>query len=77
MSLDIQNTKIDLINWLTSIEDMDLLQKIKSIQESELKEDWATMSADEKKSIEKGLADLSEGNFKLHSEAKKLYEKYL
>lgn len=77
MRFDIQDTKIDLIQWLTTIDNVDVLKKIKSIKESEIETEWTKVSAKEKKSIEKGLKDVKLGNTKPHAEVKKIYEKYL
>lgn len=46
--------------------------------EEQIENDWfKELSEAEKNSIEMGLKDSSEGKFVPHSEAKKLYEKYL
>ena len=38
---------------------------------------WEEISDAEKESVKKGLEDAEKGNFKPHSEARKLYEKWL
>jgi len=77
MSIDIQNTKIELIQWLTTIENAKVLQKLNEIKNAELANYWDLLSEEETKSIEKGLKDSKNSNTVRHSEAKKLYEKYL
>lgn len=77
MSLDIQKTKIDLIQWLTTIDNAEILKKIKSIKESEIEAEWYSLSENERKSIDKGLEDVKTGNTIPHSDLKKIYEKYL
>ncbi len=75
--MNIQNTKIELIQWLTTLEDSDLIQKIIELRRSETK-DWADEISDpEKKSIELGLSDADNGKLKPNSEAKKIYGKWL
>ena len=77
MEMNIQNTKIELIQWLTTLEDSDLIQKIIELRRSETK-DWADEISDpEKKSIELGLSDADNGKLKPNSEAKKIYGKWL
>ena len=77
MEVDIQNAKIDLIQWLISIEDSSTIQKIIELRNSE-KENCNTKSSDaEKKSVELGIIDADNGKLKPHSEAKKIYEKWL
>ena len=77
MAFDIQNTKIDLIQWLTTIEDSEILKLVKEIKDSELESDWSSLSDEEKQSIEKGLQDIKQGKTTPHSEVRKIYEKYL
>jgi hypothetical protein len=77
MEMNIQNTKIELIQWLTTLEDSDLIQKIIELRRSETK-DWAEELSDpEKESIELGLSDANNGKVKPNSEAKKIYGKWL
>jgi hypothetical protein len=77
MEMNIQNAKIELIQWLTTLDDGDLIQKIIELRRSETK-DWADELTDpEKKSIELGLSDAENGNLKPNSEAKKIYGNWL
>ncbi|PKR81283.1 hypothetical protein CW751_05540 [Brumimicrobium salinarum] len=77
MEMNIQNEKIELIQWLTTLEDSALIQKIIELRHSETK-DWAKEISDsEKKSIELGLSDADNGRLKPNSEAKKIYGKWL
>ncbi len=75
MEINIQNTKIELIQWLTTLEDSSLIQKIIELKENESKNWWNDISDAEKKSIELGIADADNGKLKPNSEAKKIYEK--
>jgi hypothetical protein len=77
MEVNIQKAKIDLIQWLTTIEDSSVIQKIIELKNTENKGWWNEMSDVEKKSIELGISDADNGNLKPHSEAKKIYEKWL
>ncbi|OWK75304.1 hypothetical protein CBW16_05990 [Flavobacteriaceae bacterium JJC] len=76
MDLNIQNKKLELIQWLSAVEDLSVINKIFEIKKE--KSDWSDeLSEVEKESIEKGLKDLDEGKKVPHSEVKKLYEKWL
>lgn len=77
MEANIQKAKIDLIQWLTTIEDSAIIQKIMELRNAENENWWNKISDDEKKSIELGISDADNGNLKPHSEAQKIYEKWL
>ena len=77
MELDIQNTKIELIQWLTTLEDKSLIQKILELRKSESKDLCEELSEAEKESVELGISDADNGRLKPNSEAKKIYGKWL
>ena len=77
MEINIQNTKIELIQWLTTLEDKSLIEKILDLRKSEIS-NWVNDSSEnELQSIKKGITDADNGNLKPHSEARKVYEKWL
>jgi hypothetical protein len=77
MEINLQNTKIELIQWLTTLDDKSLIQKILELRKSETKDWWNEISESEKISIEKGLSDADNGKVNSHSEARKVYEKWI
>lgn len=77
MEIDLQNTKIELIQWLTFLEDRSLLQKIIDLRNKQTEDWWSSISEYEKKSIEKGISDSKKGKLNSHTEARKIYEKWL
>jgi len=77
MKINIQNKKIELIQWLSTLNDESTIEKLMKLRESEKTDWWQEISKEEKKSIEKGIKDADSGKLKSHSEAKKLYEKWL
>ena len=77
MDMNIQNSKIELIQWLTTLNDKTLIEKILDLKKSESKDWWNDISEAEKESIEKGILDADKGKLKSHSEARKIYEKWL
>jgi hypothetical protein len=77
MQAELESKKLDLIQWLSSIDDLKVLDKINDIREEDLKGWWSDISEEEKVSIAKGTKDADKGNLKSYSEARKVYEKWL
>ncbi|MBN2681092.1 MAG: hypothetical protein JXR58_01165 [Bacteroidales bacterium] len=73
--MNVQTKKYQLIEWITSIQDTRLINKLVKIAEET--DWWDNISDAEKTSINRGLQDLEEGKCLDHSEARKQYEKYL
>jgi hypothetical protein len=77
IELDILNQKLELIQWLSTIEDASIIEKIMDLRKKESIDWWNSISDAEKESIELGLKDAETGNLKHHSKARNLYEKWL
>lgn len=77
VELNIQNKKLELIQWLSTLEDSSMIEKIMDLRKSESKDWWDSITESEKKSIEKGLQDAETGKLNPHTHARKLYEKWL
>ena len=77
MDANIQNTKIELIKWLTNLNNESLIQKIADLKENNSNDWWNEISANEKSSIDAGLSDAKKGKLSSNSLAKKIYEKWL
>ncbi|MFZ4799597.1 MAG: hypothetical protein ACOYMA_19030 [Bacteroidia bacterium] len=75
--LKIQNTKLELIQWLSTIEDSRLIEKIMDLRRDESKDWWSSISENEKKSIDRGIEDADLGKLNSHTKARMLYEKWL
>jgi hypothetical protein len=77
--MNIQTEKLGLIEWISQINDISIIEKIKSIQEdySKSKDWWDFINKEELESIENGLKDLENGKIHSHETARKIYEKYL
>nr|WP_315141961.1 hypothetical protein [uncultured Flavobacterium sp.] len=73
----ILNQKLELIQWLSTIEDSAIIQKIMDLRKKESADWWNSISENEKQSIELGLEDAESGKLNEHSEARALYEKWL
>ncbi|GEP52164.1 hypothetical protein FNO01nite_28360 [Flavobacterium noncentrifugens] len=77
IELNIQNKKLELIQWLSTIEDSTIIEKIMDLRRRENKDWWNSISENEKNSVEQGLKDAESGKLNSYSNAKKLYEKWL
>ena len=77
IELNILNKKLELIQWLSTIEDSTIIEKIMDLRKKESKDWWNSISESEKESIEKVILDADAGKLNPHSNARKLYEKWL
>jgi predicted transcriptional regulator len=70
-----QELKSELLEWLSSLEDMDTLQYLKMIMESGIEENdwWDDLTNSQKQGIERGLNDVKLGRLTSHEEVKKKY----
>lgn len=76
--LEIQRKKLELIQWLSTIEDLNFLEKISDLISRENKKDWWDETSEaERKSIEKGIVQADEGKLNPHSKAREIYGKWL
>jgi len=77
MDTQILNDKLELIRWLSSIEDESIIKKLIEFRKQETKDWWQEISEAEKDSIKKGIEQADHNELEPHSEARKLYEKWL
>ncbi|KPH13007.1 hypothetical protein [Chryseobacterium sp. ERMR1:04] len=77
MEAQILHKKLELIQWLSTLEDKAIIEKLINFRKEETKDWWTTISEEEKTSIEKGIIDSENNDLKSHSDARKLYEKWL
>ncbi|WZL88510.1 hypothetical protein VS868_12990 [Salinimicrobium sp. 3283s] len=77
MDAEIQNKKIELIQWLSTLDDELIIEKIMKLRKKEKTDWWNEVSKEEKASVQKGIEDADSGNLESQSEARKLYEKWL
>ena len=77
--MNIQSEKLGLIEWISKLNDISIIEKLKLIKEDYLKsmDWWDTLNKEELESIERGLKDLEDGKIHSHETARKVYEKYL
>lgn len=77
VNINLLNTKLELIQWLSTIEDSSIIEKIMDLRKKESIDWWNLISENEKQSIELGINDAESGKLNSHSKARKLYEKWL
>jgi len=77
--MNIQTEKLDLIEWISKLNDNSIIDKLRQIKEgyAKSKDWWDTLNQEEIESINKGLKDFEEGRTHSHDIARKIYEKYL
>ncbi|MFT7035437.1 MAG: hypothetical protein ACJA2S_003961 [Cyclobacteriaceae bacterium] len=67
--MDIQATKIDLIHWLTELQDPDILQQLNVIKGGQ--DWWDEISEEERLAIDEGIGELDRGEGIPHEEVMK------
>ncbi len=77
MSSQLLDKKLALIQWLSTLEDQSMIEKLFELNKKETKDWWKNLDNDEKNSIMNGLDDAVKSNTKSHSEVRKTYEKWL
>ena len=70
--MDAYIEKLELIRWITELQDVSTLAKIRSIKENK-----SVLTDIELLSIEKGIDDFKQGKVRPHLQVKKRYEKWL
>lgn len=77
--MNIQAEKLKLIEWLISLQDQSIIEKLNFLKEnsSSTSDWWETLSQAERASIERGMNDSASGNVTPHSEVQKKYGKWL
>ncbi|HMU34676.1 MAG TPA: hypothetical protein PKC89_12520, partial [Pyrinomonadaceae bacterium] len=73
----IQERKLELIQWLSLVDDDSLIDKVAKLREESVSDWWDEISDAEKESINKGLAQADAGQLTPHSKARAKYDKWL
>jgi hypothetical protein len=69
MVMNLETRKINLINWISTLQDDKTLQKIEKLQK-ERTDWWDTMNNEDKKAINEGLAQLDKGEYYTHDQVR-------
>ncbi|MEQ8555254.1 MAG: hypothetical protein RIC06_21690 [Cyclobacteriaceae bacterium] len=73
--MDIQTLKIELIQWLTEINDPEIIQQLTEIKEGH--DWWDSITAEEQIAIDQGLKELDGGNSISHEVVKNAVQEKL
>ena len=74
---NIQERKLELIQWLSVIDDAVLIEKVAKLRDESVSNWWNEISEVEKESIAKGIEQAEAGQLRPHSDARAKYEKWL
>lgn len=77
MNTQTLSEKLELIQWLSTLEDTSIIKKLIQFRKEETKDWWDSISEEEKMSVEKGISEADNDQLKPQSEARKLYGKWL
>ena len=67
--MNLENRKLNLINWISSLQEEDILSKIEEIQKE--KTDWRDkISEEDETAINEGLTQLDNGEFLTHDQVR-------
>jgi predicted transcriptional regulator len=75
MELSLQELKLDLINWLTTLQDKDTIVKLDKVRNST--EKFQDISSEDIEGIKRGIDDAENGRVASREEVRKLYAKWL
>lgn len=75
MGTQVLDKKIELIQWLSTLEDKAIIYKLVKFRQQETQDWWKSVSSEEEHSIDKGISDAEDGKLNPHSSARKLYER--
>lgn len=72
--MGLEAIKLELIEWLASLEDEETIAYLKVVKDSKAENDWwKDLTAEQRSGIEKGLKDVDEGRTTPHEEVKKRF----
>lgn len=75
--MNIHAKKLELIQWLSTLDNPNIIEKILALRDQEKNDWWDKLSASEKESINKGIEDADAGRLEDHDQARKIYGKWL
>jgi len=73
--MGLEAIKLELIEWLTKLDDKDTINYLKVVKDSssEKTDWWHSLSEDQKQGIKRGLLDIEEGRVVADEDVKKKY----
>ena len=74
--MDIQVEKLNLIKWLTDVQEPSIIEQFIALKNNQQADWWDQISEDEKSEIETGLAQADNGEVLSHEEVMSKYQKW-
>ena len=75
--MDIQSKKLELIQWLATVDDPDILKEFIALKQTKESDWWDEISPEERAEIEEGLDQADKGEVTPHEEVMAKYRKWL
>jgi predicted transcriptional regulator len=75
--MDIKAEKLELIQWLAGVRDMEVIKEFINLKKSKEVDWWDTISAEERAEIAEGIAQAEKGEVIPHEEVMAKYQKWL
>ena len=76
MSISIQNKKIELIQWLSTLEDVSIIDSILNLRKDIETDWWDAQSKEELQDIEQSMLQAKEGQIVDNEEVMKIFNKW-
>ena len=76
MSISIQNKKIELIQWLSTLEDVSIIDSILNLRKDVETDWWDALSKEEQQDIEQSMLQAKEGQIVDNEEVMKIFNKW-
>ena len=76
MSTHILQEKLELIQWVSTLEDGTIIKKLIKLRNETTKDWWDELSDDEKAEIQIGLKQIEQGEIVIHEEVMKVFDKW-
>jgi predicted transcriptional regulator len=74
--MDIQAEKLELINWLSNLKDVEVLNRFIALRKQQETDWWDLISDEEKREIEEGLQQIERGEVVPHEEVMAKYNQW-
>ena len=75
--MDIQAEKLQLIQWIAGLRDINLIKEFIALKNSNESDWWDELSTEEQEEINKGLSQADEGMVLPHEKVMEKYKKWL
>lgn len=76
MAMDIEATKLELMQLLLQTEEEDVLVRLHKVFEEQSSDWWLHLSAEERKEIQEGIEEADKGEYIENSEVRKRFKKW-